>query len=93
MTALARHTDPATSHAAAAAVATSVAHLDLLILAGLILRGPMSSHDIAAYIERGLVSVSPRMKPLEQRGLVKRVGRAGNRTLWDVTTSGILAVQ
>ncbi|MBK8200375.1 MAG: hypothetical protein IPK75_18665 [Acidobacteria bacterium] len=87
--ALARKTDPATSHEAAASV--PVQDLELKVLAALVLRGPSSSHDIAAYIGVPLVSVSPRMAPLEARGLVERAGRTERRTLWDVTPKAMLA--
>lgn len=91
MSALARKTDPATSHEAAASV--PVQDLELKVLAALVLRGPSSSHDIAAYIGVPLVSVSPRMAPLEARGLVVRGGRADRRTLWEVTPRAMLAIQ
>jgi DNA-binding MarR family transcriptional regulator len=87
--AVARNTDPATSHEAAASV--PVQDLELKVLAALVLRGPSSSHDIADYIGVPLVSVSPRMAPLEARGLVTRAGRTERRTLWDVTPRAMLA--
>ena len=89
MKARARRTDPQTSHDAAASVEETVSDLELQVLACLILYGPLTSHAIADYIERSLVSVSPRMAPLEERGLVVRSGRLNRRTLWDVTPKAV----
>jgi DNA-binding MarR family transcriptional regulator len=86
---LARRSDPQTSHDAAARAQETVSDLELQVLACLILYGPLTSHAIAAYIERSLVAVSPRMKPLEQRGLVVRAGTDARRTLWEVTPRAV----
>lgn len=94
MTAHARRTDPATSHAAAAAVSLRVTDLELKVLAALVLRGASTSHQLAEYMDASLVTISPRMAPLERRGMVKRVGlSSGRRTLWDVTPTAMLAIQ
>lgn len=93
MTAHARRTDPATSHEAAAAVSMRVTDLELKVLAALVLRGPSTSHQLAEYMGESLVTVSPRMAPLEARGMVVRAGRADRRTLWEVTPRAMLAVQ
>jgi DNA-binding MarR family transcriptional regulator len=93
MNAHARRTDPATSHEAAAEISTRVTDLELKVLAALVLRGPSTTHELAEYIGLSLVTVSPRMAPLELRGMVKRAGRAERRTLWDVTPRALLAVQ
>lgn len=77
----ARASDPETSHEAAASV--NVAALEAKVLKVLRASGePKSSHQIAALLGLELVSISPRLKPLEERGLVKRAGRDGRRTLW-----------
>ena len=89
MTARARRTDPQTSHDAAALAQETVSDLELQVLACLILYSPLTSHAIAAYIERSLVAVSPRLKPLEQRGMVVRSGRVARRTLWEVTPKAV----
>lgn len=91
MSAHARRTDPATSHEAAASVSMRVTDLELKVLAALVLRGPSTSHQLAEYMGESLVTVSPRMAPLEARGLVKRAGRTERRTLWDVTPKAMLA--
>lgn len=77
----ARASDPETSHEAAAKV--NVGELEAKVLKVLrVAEGPKSSHDIAAILGAELVSISPRMKPLEARGLVERAGKADGRTLW-----------
>jgi DNA-binding MarR family transcriptional regulator len=91
--ALARTSDPATSHAAAADVSLRVNNIELQVLAALVLRGPSTSHDLADYTGLSLVTVSPRMAPLESRGLVKRFCVINRRTIWDVTPRAMLAIQ
>lgn len=93
MSAHARRTDPGTSHAAAAAVSLRVTDLELKVLAALVLRGPSTSHQLAEYMDASLVTISPRMRPLETRGMVVRAGKADGRTLWDVTPTAMLAIQ
>lgn len=76
-----RHTDPATSVRAAASVSTG--NLERRVLRVLrVAQQPKTSHEIASILGEHLVSVSPRMKPLEERGLVVREGKNGRRTLW-----------
>ena len=93
MSAHARRTDPATSHEAAASVSMRVTDLELKVLAALVPRGPSTAHQLAEYIGESLVTVSPRMAPLEARGMVVRAGRADRRTLWEVTPAAMLAIQ
>lgn len=81
--ALARQRDPATARAAAARVDTTAlegAVLDALRAnpAGL------TSHEIAECLNRDLVSISPRMRPLCGRGMVREAGRRDGRTVWRV---------
>lgn len=77
----ARTTDPQTSKDAAQKV--NAAELEARVLAVLrIAPEGKTSHEVAAIIGRPLVSVSPRMKPLESRGLVVRDGRRDGRTVW-----------
>lgn len=80
--AYARTGDPATSHAAAA-------RTDVNVLEGLVVNalgkhpGGLTSHEIAATTGESLVSISPRMKPLEGKGMVKRtMERRDRRTVW-----------
>jgi DNA-binding MarR family transcriptional regulator len=74
----ARYTDPATSHEAAASI--SATQLESLVLAELSRRGPGTTEQLAARMEMSLVTVSPRMKPLESKGLIVRAGRAVNQS-------------
>lgn len=77
----ARTTDPQTSKDAAQRV--NAAELEARVLAVLrVAPEGKTSHEIAAVLDRPLVSVSPRMKPLESRGLVVRDGRREGRTVW-----------
>jgi len=79
---LARRRDPATSRDAAASV-------DGVGLAARVLEaleaGPATSHELARRLNLELVTVSPRMAPLERLGHVERAGREGNRTVWRLT--------
>lgn len=82
--AYARNTDPATSHAAAEKV--RVNPCERAVLATLTLYGPLTSHEIATRSGLSLVTVSPRMKRLEERALVAREGKRDGRTVWRATT-------
>lgn len=93
--ALARHTDPATSHAAARAIAPAADRLGAAILAAL-------QPNVLGLTARGITketgidyaSVTPRMKPLEAAGYVVRGSRPRvefNRrpsTVWLLTGKG-----
>lgn len=76
----ARSRDPETSHEAAARVDGK--RLAQLVLECLQRDGPGTSHDIADRLGLELVTVSPRMKPLETAGDVERVGKVSGRTVW-----------
>lgn len=76
----ARASDPETSSAAAGRIDGSA--LALKVLESLRRDGPGSSHDIADRLGLSLVTVSPRMKPLEDAGKVQRDGKANGRTIW-----------
>ena len=82
--ALTRRADPPTSRAAAALVSTT--DLEALVLA--ILRehqAGLTSHEVAALLNRELVSISPRMRPLCDKGCVRETGRRDGRTVWEAT--------
>lgn len=70
--AYARRTDPAESHDAAARV--PVTALEDRVLCALRERGPSTVPELAAYLDLRVVSVSPRMKPLTDKGEVERTG-------------------
>jgi DNA-binding MarR family transcriptional regulator len=77
--ALVRCRDPATSRAAAA-------RLDVTPLMQRVLdelaKGPGTAHELAERTGLSLVTVSPRMKPLEGLGRVERAGTRNGRTIW-----------
>lgn len=76
----ARSSDPETSHEAAAKVDGRT--LADSVLKDLQNHGPATSHEIAERMGLSLVTVSPRMKPLEDSGRVARDGKRGGRTVW-----------
>ncbi len=81
---LARRRDPATSKQAAARVRPP--GIGLRVLAELRQNGPGSSHDLAERLGLSLVTVSPRLAPLEALELVERSGvDYNNRTIWKAT--------
>jgi len=85
----ARRADPQTSKAAA----LRVKHGELyqLVLWSLATSGAGSSHDVAARLSASLVSISPRMKPLEVAGFITHSGVRDGRTIWEVTPAGVAA--
>jgi hypothetical protein len=92
MHALARISDPTTSHQAAFQFDPAVTKIEQLILEQL--RGPgrggMTTHALAAVLGLELVTVSPRMKPLVVKGLVRDSGRRSEspsgrlRIIWEI---------
>lgn len=82
----ARKSDPETSHEAAGLV--DAAGLMNMIEAELRqYPAGLTTQELADYLDRKLVSISPRMKPMEQAGRVKRAGKRktpGNAqaTIW-----------
>jgi predicted transcriptional regulator len=66
--AVSRHTDPDTAKQAAEVVNT--AKLESEVLYSLHEYGPMTAHEIASRIGRPLVSVSPRLRPLANKGKI-----------------------
>jgi DNA-binding MarR family transcriptional regulator len=79
--ALARTGDLFTSHSAAERV--NVTELQAVVLAALAAApGGLTSHEIAARTGRDLVSISPRMRPLVEKGKVREGGVRERRTIW-----------
>jgi DNA-binding MarR family transcriptional regulator len=76
----ARRRDPETSQEAAGRVDSAA--LAMLVLTSLRAEGPATSHELAERLKRSLVTISPRMKPLETAGLVRRDGKREKRTVW-----------
>lgn len=72
--ALARNSDPDTAREAAAAVTPHVAHLESAVVVALRRLGTATAHEVAAFLDLPLVSVSPRFAPLAARGILERTG-------------------
>lgn len=87
---LSRNDDPGTSHDAADSVTTKIPNLNKLVLDCLEeeKRGPgkgMTSKEIAADLGLDHVTISPRMKPLEKLGMVRRTIRRRKKSIvWEV---------
>lgn len=82
--ALARHTDPETSHIAASAC--DAGNLQELVLRTL-KKGPATMHDVALATGVSLVSVSPRFAQLRRKGFLVDSGLRDTtsrmpRTIW-----------
>jgi len=71
---LARHTDPDTSHEAAASIETT--DLKNLVVGYLIASGPSSSEQISLGLGLARVTISPRLRPLCNEGRVREAGYA-----------------
>jgi hypothetical protein len=90
--AFARHSDPSTSHQAAFEFDAQVTAIEQRILAELrgLGRNGMTSHALAAVLCLELVTVSPRMKPLVTKNLVRDSGRRSEspsgrqRIIWEI---------
>lgn len=86
----ARADDPDTARSAAEAVSGKRANeLESKVVETLAAKGPLTVWQIAKTANIGEWSISPRMKPLEKKGLVRRLGKRivpGRREsiLWEV---------
>ncbi|MBZ5700287.1 MAG: hypothetical protein LAN84_00410 [Acidobacteriia bacterium] len=84
-----RRRDPDTAKKAAAAV--PVADLEARVLQALRLLKGATTHELAWFLKVDLVSVSPRMRPLAEKGLVRdsgerRRGESGRASIvWKAT--------
>jgi len=76
----ARHTDPDTSREAAESV--DATRLQSLVLGALKSAGPsgLTTEELSERLNLSLVTVSPRLSPMEKKGLVARAGRRPNRS-------------
>jgi predicted transcriptional regulator len=73
MTALpVRNTDPDSSHAAARSL--NLTRLEALVFNNLESAGPATTEELAQRMNMRLVTVSPRLRPLEEKGRVVRNG-------------------
>jgi predicted ArsR family transcriptional regulator len=90
--ALARSSDPTTSHQAAFEFDAKVTAIEQRILDELrgLGRGGLTSHALAAVLGLELVTVSPRLRPLVTKGLVRDSGRRAEspsgraRIIWEL---------
>jgi DNA-binding transcriptional ArsR family regulator len=72
--ALARKTDPTSSHEAARVVGYRLSNLQAKVREALRVLGDMPVSDIAEAIGEPRDTISPRLKPMEKHGFVKRLG-------------------
>ena len=93
---LARRTDPETAKAAARKA--PAAGLQMRVLDALRRsREGLTSHELAALLGEDLVSVSPRLRPLANKGLVRdsgerRAGPSGTKSIvWVAGTDAVIA--
>jgi hypothetical protein len=90
--ALARSTDPTTSHQAAFDFDPLVSGIEQRIVNHLrsLVRGGMTTHALAAVLGLELVTVSPRMKRLSEKNLVRDSGMKAEspsgrkRIIWEI---------
>src|SRR5262245_24722325 len=85
----ARKRDPLTSFEAAEQIGPHVTHLEGAVLDSLKQQGPATTEELAARLCISLVTVSPRLRPLELKGKVRRAGvklnaSGRNATLWKI---------
>jgi predicted ArsR family transcriptional regulator len=87
--ALARYTDPTSSHQAAFQFDAAAESIEQRIVQKL-RSGGMTTHALAATLSLELVTVSQRMKPLVEKGLVRDSGRRAEspsgrkRIIWEI---------
>ena len=89
MSGASRHSDPATSFAAAKSISVSKLEQTLLDLLRSHPEG-LTSHEASALAKISLVSISPRFRPLFDKGLIvdsdeKRAGENGRKSIvWKI---------
>ena len=87
----ARRSDPETSKEAARSVNTTM--LEACVYGALKAHGPMTSFEVADILRLSLVTVSPRLRPMTEKGLVedsglKRTGTSGRKQIvWKIRGS------
>ncbi len=89
--ALSRNTDPSTSHEAAESIVGSLPKLEAVVLTALkAAPNGATSTELAQALDLSLVTVSPRLRPLANRGLIvatafRRKGPSGRpQIVWQV---------
>lgn len=90
----ARRSDPLISHQAASDVAPKVGSREMVVLRVLGERGASNWDQIAEHAGVRASSISPRFKPLREKGLIYDTGRTeagnsgSNQTVWALTPRG-----
>lgn len=79
--ALARNTDPVTSQLAAARI--KAGSISAKVLESLKVYGPANTDELAARLGLKLVTVSPRLRPLAERGLVREGPIVDRKIRWE----------
>src|SRR5262245_38585805 len=84
----ARKRDPLTSFQAAEQIGQHVSPLQAAILGCLEEHGPQTTEELSERLGIKLVTISPRMKPMKGKGLVKEAGTKANSSgcraiLWE----------
>ena len=79
--ALSRRTDPSTSHQAAAKLGT--AFLESVVLQQLRRHGSATTLELSERTGIARVSISPRLRPLANRGLVRESGTRRGGIVWE----------
>lgn len=83
-----RSSDPHTSRLAAASVNTT--RLEQMVVDAIAEHGPMTSFQLAGVLDLSLVTVSPRLRPLADKGYVKdsgerRINESGRKSIvWEL---------
>jgi predicted ArsR family transcriptional regulator len=83
-----RNNDPSTSIVAASTLNTS--DLENLVVEAIKNNAPGTTEEIAAWTELSIVTVSPRMRPLERKGIVRRIGKRQNASGRPATIWGLV---
>lgn len=68
----ARKSDPHTSHAAAVSVNTR--YLEQRVYDALLMCGSLTAEEVAKYVKIDKQSITPRFRPMANRGLIKETG-------------------
>ena len=74
----ARRHDPLTSFKAAEQIGAHITSLEAAVLDTLAAHGGMTTEEMAARLGISLVTISPRLRPLEKKGRVRRAGTKSN---------------
>ena len=89
-TAHARRSDPITSHQAAFRISASLNRLEQLVIDTLTEYGGMTTKELSEHTGEDRVTISPRVKPLRDKGRIIDSGiKRGRSIVWQVVCDGI----